>query len=270
VREGPVAFLRGLSPRRRLLVVAATLLAAALLAVLVAPLLGERSGGGPAGEAAGAPPDRPGPVVLVPGYGGGTGSLARLAEWIRAGGRPATVLELPGDGTGDLREQAEALDRAVTGALAGGGGSVDLVGFSAGGVVARLWVQEHDHGARARRVVTLGSPHHGTRLAAAGAAALPGACPAACRQLAPGSPLLTGLASPVPSPPAWLSVWSADDQTVTPPESARLPGAVNVELQSVCPDARPGHGGLPTDPTVTRLVLAALGPAPLAPPARGC
>jgi triacylglycerol lipase len=57
---------------------------------------------------------------------------------------------------------------------------------------------------------------------------------------------------------------------VTPPESASLPGAVNVELQSICPTARPGHGGLPTDPTVTRLVRDALSAAPLAEPAPGC
>jgi hypothetical protein len=45
---------------------------------------------------------------------------------------------------------------------------------------------------------------------------------------------------------------------------------VNVVLQSVCPTTRTGHGGLPTDPTVTRLVLDALGPRPLTEPAPGC
>jgi hypothetical protein len=268
---GPVARLAGLSPRRRALLLAVVLLVIALLAALAVPRLLDRLGGEPAGL---ADPDRPGPVVLVPGYGGGAGSLQQLAERIRATGRTATMLELPGDGTGDLREQAAALDGAVAGALAGalagGAGSVDLVGFSAGGVVVRVWVQEYAGPARARRIVTLGSPHHGAGIAGAGAALLPGACPAACQQLAPGSRLLAGLASPVPTPPAWLSVWTADDQIVTPPESARLPGAVNVELQSVCPTARPGHGGLPTDPTVTRLVLAALGPEPLTEPAPGC
>jgi triacylglycerol lipase len=262
-----VAFLGGLSPRRRAAAVAAVVLAGALVAALVGPRLADRFGGASAGVSGS---ERPGPVLLVPGYGGGTGSLQRLAERIRATGRTATVVAPPGNGTGDLREQAAALDRAVVGALAGRADSVDLVGYSAGGVVVRVWVQEFDGPTRARRVVTLGSPHHGARIAAAGAAAVPGACPTACQQLAPGSRLLTALASPVPTPPAWLSVWTLDDRTVTPPESARLPGAVNVELQSVCPAARPGHGGLPTDPTVTRLVLDALGAAALAAPAQGC
>jgi pimeloyl-ACP methyl ester carboxylesterase len=255
------------SPRRRVVVVAIATLCAGLVAALAVPRLADRFGGRPAGVPA---QDRPGPVLLVPGYGGGTGSLERLAERIRETGRQATVVVPPGDGTGDLRGQAAGLDRAVAHALATGAGSVDIVGYSAGGVVARVWVQEHDGAIHARRIVTLGSPHHGARLAVAGAAAVPDACPTACQQLAPGSGLLADLASPVPNPPAWLSVWTADDQTVTPPESARLPGAVNVELQSVCPTARPGHGGLPTDPTVTRLVLDALGAAPLATPAPGC
>jgi triacylglycerol lipase len=243
-----------MSPRRRTLFVAVAVLAALVVAVLAVPRLVDR------------PPDRPGLVLLVPGYGGGTGSLTGLAERIRAAGRDAVVVRMPGNGTGDLRQQAEALDRAVSETAA----PVDLVGFSAGGVVVRLWVQERGGEDRARRVVTLGSPHQGARIAGSAASVLPGACPTACQQLVPGSRLLSELASPVPNPPDWLSVWTADDQTVTPPEAAHLPGAVNVELQSVCPTARPGHGGLPTDPTVTRLVLEALGPAPLASPDPGC
>jgi triacylglycerol lipase len=64
----------------------------------------------------------------------------------------------------------------------------------------------------------------------------------------------------------WLSVWTTGDRTVTPPDSARLPGATNVALQSVCPDARVDHGGLPNDPAVAGLVLRALTTAPLSAP----
>ena len=102
--------------------------------------------------------DRPGPVLLVPGYGGSRGGLQRLAARIEATGRSATVLTLVGDGTGDLSAQVALLDAAVDAALAAGAPSVDVVGYSAGGVVAGLWVARDDGAAKARRVVTLGSP----------------------------------------------------------------------------------------------------------------
>jgi triacylglycerol lipase len=251
----------GLSPRRRALLFAVTLaVAVPVVAVSIGALL-NREGRRPV-----PPQDAPGPVLLVPGYGGGTAGVDALAGRIRASGRTAVVVALPGDGTGDLRRQADALDRAVTEALAGGAPSVDVVGHSAGGVVARIWVQEHDGARKARRIVTLGSPHHGTTLAAAGAGAVPGACPVACQQLAPGSRLLADLAAPVPTPPAWLALWTVQDETVTPPESARLEGAVSVAVQTLCPDLLVDHSGLPSDPVIGRIVLAALSPAPLTAP----
>jgi hypothetical protein len=191
-----------------------------------------------------------------------------LADRLRATGRAATVLRLPGDGTGDLLAQAAALEDAARAALDGGAPSVDVIGYSAGGVVVRLWVQRHGSAAAARRVVTLGSPLHGARIAGVGAALSPDACPTACRQLAPGSDLLTSL-NQAPLPPAlpWLSIWTENDETVQPPDSARLAGALNVSLQSICPQARVSHSALPTDPLVTALVLRGLGVAPPTVPA---
>jgi hypothetical protein len=55
-------------------------------------------------------------------------------------------------------------------------------------------------------------------------------------------------------------VWTTDDRTVQPPDSARLAGALDISVQSVCPGARVSHGGLPADPLVQRMVLAELGP----------
>ncbi len=217
------------------------------------------------------PQDRPGPVLLVPGYGGSTESLQVLAGALRARGRDAVVVDPPGDGTGDLREQARSLRAAADAALAAGAPSVDVVGYSAGGVVARIWAADLGGAGQARRIVTLGSPHHGTELAGLGALLAPGACPLACRQLAPDSDLLAGLPETVAGP-VWTSLWTAQDQTVTPPESARLDGALDVEVQAVCPDAQVQHGQLPRDPLVIGLVERALAVAPLVvvPPSSQC
>jgi triacylglycerol esterase/lipase EstA (alpha/beta hydrolase family) len=209
----------------------------------------------------------PGPVLLVPGYGGSTGSLSELAGRLRSTGRVADVVPLPGDGTGDLLAQVAVLDNAVRQALANGAPSVDVVGYSAGGVVTRLWVARDGGAHEARRVITLGSPLHGTTVAAAGTALVPGACPLACQQLAPGSALLRDVdAQQVPARLPWLSLWTEDDQTVTPPDSARLAGAVNVPLQGICPGVQVTHSQLPTDPLATGIVLAALGAPVLAAP----
>ena len=237
------------------------------MVLVLAVVIGIRALGG--GDS-GVRPDqaRPGTVLLVPGYGGSRVALSRLAQRLAAAGRTAQVVTLPGDGTGDLLVQAETLDETVRAALDAGAPSVDVIGYSAGGVVARLWVDRHDGAAVARRVVTLGSPLHGAKIAGIGAAFAPDACPEACRQLAPGSDVLDEIDdADLPDGLPWLSVWTENDETVQPPDSARLAGAVNVPLQSICPGAQVSHSELPTNPSVTELVLDALGTGPLSAPA---
>ena len=63
-----------------------------------------------------------------------------------------------------------------------------------------------------------------------------------------------------------MSVWTANDRTVDPPDSARLDGAVNVVAQGVCPGVAISHSGLPTDPLVVGLVLDGIGPGPIEAP----
>jgi Lipase (class 2) len=114
------------------------------------------------------------------------------------------------DGTGDLRAQAahlgELADRVRKDA---GAASVDVIGYSAGGVVARLWVRDGDGGDVARRVLTLGSPQHGTSQAALGAE-FAGGCPTACEQLIPDSDLLRRLnaGDETPAGPLWATIRS--------------------------------------------------------------
>ncbi len=251
-----------MSPRRKLLLAAVAALVAVVVLVVGVQIVASR---GPSVDPDARPAqDAPGPVLLVPGYGGNVASLAALEGRIEATGRDARVLALVGDGTGDLSAQVDVLDDAVDDALAAGAPSVDVVGYSAGGVVAGLWVARDDGPARARRVVTLGAPLAGTTLAALGVTSAPDACPVACRQLAPGSALLAELGrAEVGRALPWLSIWTADDQTVTPPDSARLAGAVNLQIQDTCPGARISHSQLPTDPAVAGLVLEGLSTAPL-------
>jgi triacylglycerol esterase/lipase EstA (alpha/beta hydrolase family) len=248
--------LAGLSPARRRVVLAFLAVVAVGAAVLTGVVLWRTST--PTVEPVAQ--QRPGPVLLVPGYGGTTSSLQSLADQLTAEGRDATVVDLPGGGTGDLEVSADALGQAVTAALARTGEeSVDVVGYSAGGLVARLWVADGNAGT-VRRVITLGSPHHGTSLADLAGSLAPGQCPVACRQMSTGSDLLARLnaGDETPEGPTWVSIWTTQDQTVTPPDSARLDGALNLPVQSVCAEARVGHGDLPRAPFVQEMVLAEL------------
>ena len=248
--------LSSLAPaRRRLVLIVAGAVSLALVALVVVIVVGRLSGSG----VHAAPQDQPGPVLLVPGYGGSTSALDTLAATLRTDGRAAQVVALPDGGTGDLRVQARAVATAATSLLSRTGArSVDVIGYSAGGVVARLWIREYGGASKVRRIVTLGSPQHGTEVAALAGSLI--GCPVACQQLEPGSEVLNTLnaGDETPAGPQWVSVWSTVDQVVVPPDSASLAGALDMTVQSICATSTVAHGSLPTDPVVMNIVRAEL------------
>ena len=177
--------------------------------------------------------DQPGPVLLVPGYGGSTVALQVLADALSDSGREVTIVRPAPPGTQDLRDQAANLREAVDKELeATGAPSVDLVGYSAGGVVVRIYVADLGGGSHVRRAITLASPHHGTDLAALAGSLGSQACPEACRQLDPDSDLLRNLNAEDETPPgpAWVALWTEDDATVVPSTSGSLDGALEVSV----------------------------------------
>lgn len=254
-----------LSPRRRLLVLSLLIVAVVVAGFAVVARLTSSTAAVPSRR---PPQDLPGPVLLVPGYGGRASAFDALLARLRLAGRSASLVALPGGAVGDLGQQARAVNGAVDAALARGAPSVDLVGYSAGGVVVRLWARDYRGDRKARRIVTLGSPHHGTEVAALAGALVPAECIDACAQLEPGSSLLRRLNSgdETPDGPQWLSLWTTVDDVVTPPATASLRGAVDVPLQSICADERVGHSLLPADPLAVGLTLSALGPTSIAAP----
>jgi triacylglycerol lipase len=251
-----------LSPARRRFfsVLLALVLAAAVVAGLAVLRSARADGVQPVAQ------NRPGPILLVPGYGGSVKSLAVLDQALRAKGRDVAIVGLPDAGTGDLRQQAQTLATAAKAAIARTHApSVDVIGYSAGGVVARLWVKDFGGGNLARRVVTLGSPQHGTGIAGVAVDLAPSQCPTACQQLAPDSDLLRALdaGDETPAGPEFVSIWTTDDQTVTPPDSASLAGAADFSIQSVCPGVQVAHGDLPTAAVMIAAVLLELQPTPV-------
>jgi triacylglycerol lipase len=256
--------LGGLAPRRRLFVLVVGAVVLALAASVIVSVSREYA------VPPKADPQQLGPVVLVPGFGGNTAALQALALRLRVVGRPAVVVELPDGGTGDFSGQAAAIDDAVRDLIRHDGTrSVDLVGYSAGGVASWLYLQTGTTAPAIRRLVTLGSPLQGADIAAAGGALVPGACPRACQELAPGSALLERLGASARPDIPWLSLWTDQDETVTPPDSAALPGVRSIRLQSVCGGILISHSQLPTAGLAMGLTLRALGTKPLPVPVPG-
>ena len=185
--------LSALAPARRRLVLAVAGLAAALLVALVTLVLHRAAGAGAPGEAtAPVPQDRPGPVLLVPGYGGSMSELALMAARLRARrqGRHDRP-RCPTTGSATCGTRPARLGAAATTARSPHRRPLGRRGrlLRRRGGRPATGCRSSTGGEQARRMVTLGSPHHGTELAALGIA-LRRRVPVACQQLLPDQPVL--------------------------------------------------------------------------------
>jgi triacylglycerol esterase/lipase EstA (alpha/beta hydrolase family) len=123
-----------------------------------------------------------------------------------------------------------------------GAAQVILVGHSMGGLVARAYLRGYG-GAKVKRVITLGTPHHGSVVAWL----FPGNSLA---QIRPGNRWLEALPGALADFPPFTSIWSWHDSMVAPQTSARLEGAHNIELAGV------GHNALLGERRVFEVLVA--------------
>ena len=188
------------------------------------------------------------PIVLLPGYTETAGTLWILGRRLNSlTGRPVAALNhRPGLYASIKRLACGAMDdieriRALT-----GGGEVDLVGHSMGGLVSRYLVERLGF-TGVRAIVTLGTPHEGARLARTRT----GAC---ATQMIPGSDFLELLKEGNPAAPVvrLASVGSLVDNIVQPVSSAVAPRGEHVWFGDVA------HVGLLFDPAVAREVARLL------------
>jgi pimeloyl-ACP methyl ester carboxylesterase len=127
---------------------------------------------------------------------------------------------------------------------------VHVVGHSMGGLVARYYVQRLGGDAHVHTLVTLGTPHAGTRTAHLFVGR-------AVAQLRPGSEVLRELAAPAPGcRTRVVSFWSDLDAMVVPTRSALLEhpdlAVRNVFVRGV------GHNSLPIDGRVVHEIVETL------------
>lgn len=189
------------------------------------------------------------PVVLAHGLAADGTSMWLLRRALAAQGRPTYAPHL-GPMLRPLERYAEALERAIDRALADHppAEGFDVVAHSMGGIALRQCLRVRpDLAGRVRRVVTIASPHAGTRAATH----LP---LVEARVLFPGAPWLLELPSLRQLLPlaAITTIASRHDAVVYPHETCHVEGARQHELDGV------GHGELLLHPRVVDLVQSSL------------
>ena len=183
----------------------------------------------PAGPMAGTP------IVLVHGYASNRGMWVRFRQRLLAAHMgPVYSLNLEPLFAG-IDEFATQLHKRIEGLCHESGATqVVVIAHSMGGIVTRAYMATHGAG-RVAALVTLGSPHQGTRMAALGIGR-------AADQMRAGGAWLSTLkdkesAAEYALPPT-LSIYTTNDDLAYPPESAELAWAENVAVSGV------GHVGL--------------------------
>lgn len=181
------------------------------------------------------------PLLLVHGYGCSRAVWWVLRRRLQAAGWTVATINLEPIYT-SIDDYLDPLVARIDAVLADTGAErLILVGHSMGGLVARAYLQRFGE-ARVAALLTLGTPHQGSRLAYLG-------CGENARQMRPGSPWLQALATPTVA--TWL-IYSRHDNYVTPQSNLTLPGVPGQALDGL------GHVAMLLSPRVVQAVLAAL------------
>lgn len=183
------------------------------------------------------------PVLLVHGYGANGGFWVHLAALLEQHGFSHATVDLE-PVFGDIDDYAQQLERAVQALLAATGSArLVIVAHSMGGLVARAWLHRFGAG-RAARIITLGTPHHGTDLAQIGVGHN-------ARQMRRDAQWLAQLdAADRRQRGLMTSIYSYHDNIIAPQDSCHLPGARNIALAGV------GHVALGRHPAIAQHILA--------------
>lgn len=198
-------------------------------------------------------------VVLIGGF---ANSVEGWNEWkrsLQADGFQVHVFDPPRYGLGDMEEAAAAVAAFIAKVRRLTGRKVDVIGFSEGGILARMAVARLGALGDVDRLVSLATPHAGVPLrglyeALRGIRALREATPPAAVQLLQGSQLLERverddhelrLGRTDPRAPRYASIFSMSPDPVVTPWSSWLPGALNVPVRRDSGGASgPSHFGM--------------------------
>lgn len=188
------------------------------------------------------------PILLVHGYFSNRGMWVKFRQRLVAAGLGpvyAITLEPP---MASIDLLAEQLSRRIDEVCrATGADKIVVVAHSMGGLVARAYMARRGS-ANILSFITLGSPHHGTKMAKWGI----GTCTRQMRYQSAWLKALEDMESATPPTVPTLSIYTVNDDIVYPPETSVLDWAENVPVSAV------GHVGLLFSEPVAQRVVAAI------------
>lgn len=190
------------------------------------------------------------PVLLLHGYGCNSGYWVRLTPMLDAMRISHASVDLEPI-MGDIDGYVPAVEQAARALCeASGKPRLIVVAHSMGGLVARAWMRRYGTSMVAR-VITLGTPHHGTSLASFGVGANAAQMRRGAGAAAPESPWLRALADSESEDTRALitSIYTHHDNIVAPQTSSHLPGAHNIEFGGV------GHVAMGSNPRILAAVM---------------
>ncbi len=193
-------------------------------------------------------------VVLVHGFFCNRGLWNPWMKVLRAEGIPFVAVNLE-PVFGSIEHYAEIVEAAVERVEKSTGLPAVLVGHSMGGIAIRAWLARFNADARVRKVITIGTPHHGTWLARFGHTTNG-------RQMRHRGPWIADLASREPAEryAKFTCYYGNCDNIVFPSSAAMLDGAENIHVPATA------HVQMAFDPLVLAGALSWMrGPAPAQP-----
>lgn len=195
------------------------------------------------------PPGERLPLLLIHGYQCNRGFWFWLRPRLEAAGWTVATHSLE-PVWGDIDSYAEGIERRIVEVLSvTGAPQVILVGHSMGGLACRAYLRRYGN-AKVARLITLGSPHHGSHLAPFGLGRN-------AQQMRLGSPWLAALAASgaVSLPPESVSIYSCHDNYVAPQQAcSTLAGARTIAISGV------SHLGMAFSPLLLDKLREALEP----------
>lgn len=186
-------------------------------------------------------------VLLIHGLNDTTVIFRSLSTHLRQLGRSTYSFNItPNNGDAPLEQLAEQVADYIDKTFSSDE-KLDLVGLSMGGLVSRYYVQRLGGMARVQRLVTLGTPHHGTWIAYL-------SNQRGCVQMRPRSDFLQRLNqnAAMLDQLKFTSIWTPFDLMILPATSSQMPVGREAIVWVL------GHNWVATDPLGLAAIAEAL------------